>query len=155
MKRITKILLATCLVAICFLQCSCALFLYDNARFSGGEALNDKLISEIKNDLFTSDTKGDQPSVEESADLKNEGNKENTDDVSTEASASSENGNTSDTEASDQNVVYWTKSGSVWHSYIDCGHIKNSKNIILGTAEEALNEGKSHLCKNCEKREGA
>ncbi len=154
MKRITKILLSTFLVAICVLQCSCAFFLYDNARFSGGEALNDELIEEIKNDLFTSDTKGDQPSVEDSTDLKNEGNTDNTENVSPEADDSSDNGNTSETEASQQNVVYWTKSGSVWHSYIDCGHIKNSKNIISGTVEEAVNEGKSNLCKNCGKRDG-
>ncbi len=155
MKRFTKILLVTCLFAICVLQCSCSLFLYDNARFSGGEALDDRLVAEIKNELFDSDTHSEKPSVEKDSDLKNDGNTENTDDGSTETSASVGKENSSETEISQQNVVYWTKSGSVWHSYIDCGHIKNSNNILSGTVEEAVNEGKSHLCKNCDKRGGA
>lgn len=152
MKRFIKILLATCLLASCILQCSCSLFLYDNSRFSGGEALNDRLTSEIKNELFSSGVVSERPPEEESTDLKNDGTTETTED---KTPASSDNDNSSETEISQQDVVYWTKSGSVWHSYADCGHIKNSNNIISGSVEEAVSEGKSHLCKSCEKRDGA
>ncbi len=152
MKRFIKTLLATCLLASCIIQCSCSLFLYDNSRFSGGEALNDRLVSEIKNELFTSDVVTEQPPAEGSTDLKNDGTTETTEDKTL---ASSDNDNSSETEISQQNVVYWTKSGSVWHSYADCGHIKNSNNIISGSVEEAIGQGKKYLCKNCEKRDGA
>lgn len=152
-KRITKTLLMTCLVAICFLQCSCSLFLYDNTRFSGGEILNDNLIDEIKSELFASDTKSEQQSVEDSSDLKKEDKTENTEGVFIESDASSDNDQTSETESTNGEVVYWTKSGSVWHSYSDCGHIKNSNNVISGTVEEARSAGKSNLCKSCEKRD--
>lgn len=95
MKRITKTLLATCLVATCFLQCSCSLFLYDNTRFSGGELLNDNLIDEIKSELFASDTKSEQQSVEDSSDLKKEDKTENTEGVFIESDVSSDNENVS------------------------------------------------------------
>ena len=151
MKRFIKNLLATCLFISCILQCSCSLFLYDNSRFSGGEALNDRLLSEIKNELFSSDTVSEQLPAEGSTNLKNDGISETTEE---KTSASSGEDNSSETENSQQNVVYWTKSGSVWHTYLDCGHIKNSTNIISGNVEEAVNQGKKSICKNCEKRDG-
>ena len=59
----------------------------------------------------------------------------------------------SETEAKGTEEVFWTKSGTVWHIYSDCSHIRNSGEVICGSVEEAVSAGKSKLCTNCEKRQ--
>ena len=48
-------------------------------------------------------------------------------------------------------TVYWVKSGEVWHISLDCPSLSRSKNILSGTAEEAMSAGKSRVCKRCGK----
>ncbi len=56
----------------------------------------------------------------------------------------------SEGESSEIGVVYWTKSGTVWHTRKECGHIKNSE-VISGTVDEAEEAGKIRLCSSCAK----
>ena len=49
-------------------------------------------------------------------------------------------------------TVYWTKKGGVYHLYRDCSYIKSSSEVISGTAEEALEAGKSDVCSRCQGR---
>ena len=57
------------------------------------------------------------------------------------------------TEESKQNwdgvTVYYTESGTVWHKSADCSALKKSKNVIVGTLEEANAAGKERACKKC------
>lgn len=49
-------------------------------------------------------------------------------------------------------IFYWTESGSVYHKYSDCGHIKNSSDIHTGSEQDAILAGKDHICSSCAKR---
>lgn len=46
-------------------------------------------------------------------------------------------------------TVYYTEKGSVWHRDRSCSSLKNSKNVLSGTVEEAESVGKSGSCKRC------
>lgn len=48
--------------------------------------------------------------------------------------------------------VYWTKSGTVYHLFEDCGHLKNSPDLMEGTSVAAVESGKTRLCKTCYSR---
>ena len=127
--------------------CSCSLLTYDKTEVRGGIPLNDELMAVIKGNILseaspddTTDEKS-EPSDSESVYVTDEAESDDTDDT---ASAS---GN-----QNADNICYWSESGSVWHTYRDCHHIKNSKNILSGTVKEALEDGKSHVCSSCAKR---
>ena len=45
--------------------------------------------------------------------------------------------------------VYFTESGTVWHTKRDCSHIRNSASVIEGTLSEALDKGKGKQCSSC------
>lgn len=47
------------------------------------------------------------------------------------------------------NTVYWTESGSVYHAYRDCYHLKESKSIKSGTVLTARMAGKERVCTEC------
>lgn len=50
-------------------------------------------------------------------------------------------------------VVYWLKSGSVWHVEQDCWRIAGTTNkIYSGTVEDAQEAGKDHVCSSCGKK---
>jgi hypothetical protein len=50
-------------------------------------------------------------------------------------------------------VVYWLKSGSVWHVENDCWRIAGTTNkIYSGTVEDAQEAGKDHVCSSCGKK---
>ena len=53
----------------------------------------------------------------------------------------------------DSVTVYWTESGTKYHTHRDCGSLKNSTNVISGTLDEALEAEKEGLCKHCEKKD--
>ena len=48
-------------------------------------------------------------------------------------------------------LVYWTKSGSVWHESSFCPSLANTSkdNLICGSEEEAISAGKDRACKKC------
>lgn len=48
-----------------------------------------------------------------------------------------------------ENDVFWTESGKLWHSDLDCSYLSNSKTILHGTVEEAKLEGKEKGCERC------
>lgn len=49
--------------------------------------------------------------------------------------------------------VYWTESGSRWHTHRDCYHIVDSKKVKSGSVQEAIDEEKVGLCSHCEKKD--
>lgn len=54
----------------------------------------------------------------------------------------------SDTE--ENSIVYWAKSGEVWHTSRDCRYIRNSE-VESGVVEDAMEAGKDRLCSSCGK----
>ncbi len=59
---------------------------------------------------------------------------------------------TSDSEEESDNIediVYWVSGGEVWHIKRDCPSLSRSKDILSGTMNDALQEGKSRVCKRC------
>lgn len=48
-------------------------------------------------------------------------------------------------------LVYWTKSGTVWHESLSCPSLANTvkNNIFYGTSEDAIVAGKERACKKC------
>ena len=48
-------------------------------------------------------------------------------------------------------LVYWTKSGSVWHESASCSSLANTpiENLVCGSEDEALSAGKERACKKC------
>lgn len=51
-----------------------------------------------------------------------------------------------------EGCVFWTKSGTFWHTSISCHYLSRSKTIIHGTVEDAMFAGKSGICSTCSKR---
>ena len=50
-----------------------------------------------------------------------------------------------------ENDVFWTESGKLWHSTHECTYLANSKTILHGTIEEARLDGKEKACERCSK----
>ena len=48
--------------------------------------------------------------------------------------------------------VYWTKGGKVYHLYEDCGHLNNSSDLLEGTSQAAVENGKTRMCQDCSSR---
>lgn len=46
-------------------------------------------------------------------------------------------------------TVYYTESGSVWHTTRDCSALRRSTNVVCSTREQAESEGKDRACKKC------
>lgn len=46
-------------------------------------------------------------------------------------------------------VVYWTKSGTVYHLRDSCSALRHSDNILQGSVEEAILAEKERACKIC------
>ena len=49
--------------------------------------------------------------------------------------------------------VYWTRFGGVYHTSTECSHLNNSDELFTGNVEQAIADGKTRLCKTCEKRD--
>ena len=50
--------------------------------------------------------------------------------------------------------VFWTPTGSLWHTSYKCGYLSKSKTVYHGTVEQAKLEGKLGLCKRCASSSG-
>ncbi|MBQ2765474.1 MAG: hypothetical protein IJF48_00620, partial [Clostridia bacterium] len=48
-----------------------------------------------------------------------------------------------------EDTVYWVKGGEVWHVKKTCSSLSNSKNILTGSIEEAMSNGKTRKCSRC------
>ena len=46
-------------------------------------------------------------------------------------------------------AVYFTKSGTVWHTRRDCSYLKSASEIIEGTLDDAVSSGKERACTLC------
>ena len=45
--------------------------------------------------------------------------------------------------------VYWTPSGTRYHKDAACSYLKNSKNVMSGTLDVAINQGADLPCSRC------
>ncbi len=104
----------------------------------GGELLDEERMSEIKNEVLSGITFETEATTEYATDNEYESgefvsNEQDTDEIDAEQ------------------IVYWTKSGKVWHISRDCRYIKNSTEILCGTVTEAKEAGKEKICSGCEK----
>lgn len=166
-KLINIILFA---LTLTLLLSSCSYFSADRPRFGGGELLDDERISEIKAEIFSDDEtatqtddgdNGQNDETEQTQSNEGQGNANgnNSGDTSAEAApdetvddANEESVPHNDTSEEDEHsTVYWTEGGSVWHVSKECSSLKNSKNIISGSVEEAQNAGKERVCSRCGK----
>ena len=118
-----RILCIALTLTLILLATSCASKVEVNDEYYGGESMNAEILSEIAESIFneSSDISGDNTSSEESERKAHDG------------------------------IYYWTDSGSVYHKWADCGHIKNSQNIKSGILDDAILAGKLKLCSSCEK----
>lgn len=159
MKIRTKYFLCVTLALILIALPSCSMFWSSNPTYSGGQMLDDELMSSMRSEVLGEKTEtSDQGEPGETTGGETEPNKS---DEKTESSTSND-----ETESDDFNeesstkhehketdgTVYWTKNGGVYHLYKDCGYIKSSSEIISGTSEEALATGKSGVCSRCQNR---
>ncbi len=171
-KKLTAI--ALLLLSVVLAACD-----FDESRYHlyGGKLLNDEMISEIKNEIFSGATfESETVIVEEYETVENSNDIPMDVDVITETQKdvvsgdelyetnpnyeTNENTLSVDSveittekisDAEQTNTVYWTKSGSVWHTRSDCYHIKKSSNVFSGTLDEAIEAGKEKLCSSCGK----
>ena len=133
MKNFVKVISLILVVFSISSLCSCSVFTYDKARFEGGETLDEELLSKIENDLHNGDHTSEETTIDPPHNSAEESGQETQEDSS---------------------IVYWTSSGTVWHTKRDCSHIRNSQNVISGTVEEAISSGKKQLCSSCQKKQG-
>ena len=134
MKNFVKVISLILVVFSISSLCSCSVFTYDKARFDGGETLDEELLSKIENDLHNGDHTSEESTIDPPHNSTEESGQETQEDSS---------------------IVYWTSSGTVWHTKRDCSHIRNSQNVISGTVEEAISSGKKQLCSSCQKKQGS
>ena len=134
MKNFVKVISLILVVFSISSLCSCSVFTYDKARFEGGEALDEELLSKIENDLHNGGHTSEESTIDPPHNSTEESGQETHEDSS---------------------IVYWTSSGTVWHTIRDCSHIRNSQNVISGTVEEAISSGKKQLCSSCQKKQGS
>lgn len=147
-------------IIITLLFCSCDFDESENS-FRGGELLDNDRMSEIK-DKFVTEKPDEEKSEAEATDVTTEKHTEKQTEKQTETvvvesytQSAPEQSTESESETlfSDEqsNIVYWTKSGSVWHVTDQCHHLKKSKNIQSGSVEEAMESGKEKVCSSCGK----
>lgn len=72
-----------------------------------------------------------------------------TEDTSTADTTKVETDEAADIDRNDDGVVYWVKSGEVWHTDRDCPTLARSKEIFHGSVEDAISTGKSRVCMRC------
>ena len=151
---------------------SCSYFY--SGSFEGGELLDDELMASIKAELFSTEESSlgveeitapiNEIATEDSSEISSDTTRESTTEAhlsessletTSEAITAIVTESVCDTETiyESTDLVYWTANGSVWHTFKDCGHLKNSKSIESGSIEKAIESGKAKLCSTCEKRE--
>lgn len=124
MKTKLKILNSTILIILILSLSGCASYFNSERELYAGEEITPNQLYEISQALVESNNDTDK--IEDVTepfvqDTDNEGNL----------------------------LVYWTKSGEVWHINKECSALANSVNIESGTEEVAIVNGKERLCKRC------
>ena len=121
-----KILAFALISVILFSASSCAEKVVTSTEYYGGESMNAEILSHISESIFNEMTSAAE-----------ETSSENIDEISSD---------------NHDGIYYWTESGSVYHKWADCGHIKNSQDVKSGSRDEAILSGKEKLCSSCEKK---
>ena len=126
MKIIRLILSVTSLIILAFSMSACD---FDESKhnFSGGELVDNERISAIKNEIPT-ETASKDGFESESKEI----------DFSI-LEAYPDSGE----------IIYWTKSGEVWHKYASCTHINDDTELFAGKVTDAVKAGKTHPCTRC------
>lgn len=139
-----KFLLATftLIFSLCF--ASCSLFTPERSSFYGGKILDNEAMDELRKEFDESSSNNDQ--IESGSTI---GTQILTESVQNNENTQAESENTEKSE-----TVFWSKSGSVWHLYSDCGYLKNSNEIFSGTVSEAISNGAKKVCSSCENKAG-
>ena len=157
MKNAIKCFLCAVLALVLATMTACSLFWSSNPTYSGGQMLDDELMSQMKSDVLgekteTSNLIQNEETSAGETELGSPDTEESSSCISGELdSTATETDGT--TQREEQNaLVYWTKGGGVYHIYRDCGYLKSSSEILSGTVEEALGAGKSGVCSRCQKR---
>ena len=125
MKIKTKCLICLLLVVALTILPACSMFWSSNHSYSGGQILDDEMMSSIREEIISiEETSEDEKESEETTKK------------------------TTDT----GNLVYWTEGGGVYHFYKDCGYIKSASKVTSGSDTDAHNAGKSGVCSRCQSR---
>lgn len=144
---------------------ACANYLNSADDFYGGDVVDAEMLSSIAESIFESDEslRPEETSAWDNG-FSESGSEEVTEDSvsgedvttglnSSEQPTDSEVTTEEQTTAREHDgVYYWTESGTKYHKWSDCGHLKNSANIISGTLDEAHEAGKEDLCSSCAKK---
>ena len=125
MKIKTKCLICLLLIAALTILPACSMFWSSNHSYSGGQILDDEMMSSIREEII---------SIEETSE--NEKESEETTQKTTSIG----------------NLVYWTEGGGVYHFYNDCGYIKSASKVVSGSVTDARNAGKNGVCSRCQSR---
>ena len=124
-------------------------------NLQGGVLLDSEYISKIKEEvLATEETTSEQNETETETETETSTQEIGSFETESDSSSRSELSSTY-TESEFETYgeeVYWTESGGVWHLYSDCGHLKNSDNVISGSQDDALEAGKRNVCSTCKKK---
>ena len=130
MRKSLTVWVIALILAISMTSCS---LLDINDRYVGGELLDDEMMSEIMDEIFSD--KSDIGEDENFSETEGADNNESVDN------------------ADGEEIVYWVENGEVWHTHKDCVSIKDSTPILSGSVDKALEEGKTRLCTRCENKD--
>ena len=122
-------------------------------RFDGGELLDEEKLSEIRSSVFyeeKAEISTETPINETEFESETETESESETETEAETEASTERPIESELQTEDEETVYWTENGSVWHNSEGCRYIKNS-NVICGTVDDAIEAGMERACSACGK----
>ena len=145
-KRIFFPLIILFALVIC---CGCSEYLADSESISGGEILTPEYMAEISQQLV--EDKNASSTALNSTDTSDDVG-DTTDDLVEQSSSTSMpevDITVIEDSGSEEEIVYWTESGSVWHKKKDCSSLTRSKNIISGSESDAISNGKERACKRC------
>ena len=71
------------------------------------------------------------------------------DDVDTAPLLSGKTDSENQSHDDNEDTVYWVNGGEVWHVKKTCSSLSHSKNILTGSVEEAISNGKTRQCSRC------
>ena len=120
MKR--RLLPAALLLGVLIILSGCSEYSSSGSDFYAGETLTPARLAEISGSVAA----GTEPGTTKEKETKSP-----------------------DTDGEGNIIVYWTKSGSVWHSDRACGSLANSTAVESGTVWQAERAGKSRGCLKC------
>ena len=151
---------------------SCSFFSSEVIRFGGGTLLDKEMIESIKQNVLSETSTAEDEDSRQIIDVRTDVTDEETN-VDTEAESEGDKAGSSETNVEEtgtspdksesaldnsdptetvnnEETVYWTEGGSVWHLSVNCHHLK-STTIYSGYIKDAIDAKKTKLCSYCEK----